>query len=89
MHILPQIGKNHSQARILTDGNVFLGGNGRIFQQLPQNVAPHWRRLPVQGRFKAPPHTAGQFAAGPHSQSRDGVGDAPRVNILHVSSRLL
>ena len=32
MHVLSQVGKNHSQTCVLTDGDVLFGGDGRVFQ---------------------------------------------------------
>ena len=84
MHVLSQVGENHSQTCVLADGHFLARGDVRVFQQLVQDVAAHRRRLLRAGRAQAFKHVAGQAAAGLHGQRGHGLADGSDVNFLHV-----
>ena len=85
-HILPHLGENHGQARILADGHGFARRDGRVFQDLVQNVPAHRRRLQGAGRPHGLNHVLGQAAAGFHGQTGHGLRNGSNVNFLHILS---
>jgi hypothetical protein len=61
MGVLAHLDENHGQAAVLAQGDSFLSGQSRIFQETPEYFPADRRRLPFHSALERGGHVLAQF----------------------------